>query len=151
MAGFMSNFKNSRTYPLFQKLLRTLQFLSALASLVVFSIRIQKLLKVYNSLSRADGAVEGIVAAALAYTLVVMILTVVLRNGGSNILRWVLVVLDIAFVGAFIAVAVLTSPKNGKAGPCNGTRRRIAEQAGLSKDASCNLPLGTFVTAIIST
>lgn len=59
--------------------------------------------------------------------------------------------LDLGFVGAFIAVSVLTSPNGGKAGPCTGQRRRIAESAGLLNDASCNLPLGTFVTAIIST
>jgi hypothetical protein len=151
MAGFLSGFKNSKFYPMFQRLLRVLQFASALSSLIVFSIRIRKILKLYNTLSTSQGAVEGIVAAAVAYTLAVLLLTFLLKNGGSKILRWILVALDIAFVGAFIAVAVLTK-HNGKAGYCSGTRRRIAEQSGLlSSDSSCNLPLGTFVTAIVST
>jgi hypothetical protein len=150
-AGIMSRFHNSKVYPLFQRLLRTLQFLSALSSLIVFSIRVRKLLKLYNSLSRAEGAIEGIIAAAVLYTLAVLAITAFVRNGGPKALRWVLVVLDLAFVGAFIAVAVLTSPKGGKAGPCYGERKRRAEQNGFVDDAGCQLPLGTFITAIFST
>ncbi|KAF7959420.1 hypothetical protein EAE96_001039 [Botrytis aclada] len=151
MAGFLSKFHNSKFYPLLQKILRTLQFLSVLASLVVFSIRIRKILKLYRSLSHAEGAIEGILAAAIAYTLAVMALKLCTRNGGPKFLRWVLVVLDLAFVGAFIAVAVLTSPNGGKAGPCYGQRKRIAAQNNYTNDPGCQLPLGTFITAIVST
>ncbi|TGO38297.1 hypothetical protein BHYA_0078g00360 [Botrytis hyacinthi] len=110
MAGFLSKFHNSKFYPLLQRVLRTLQFLSALSSLIVFSIHIRRILKLYRSISHAEGAIEGILAAAIAYTLAIMVLKLCMRNGGPKFLRWVLVVLDIAFVGAFIAVAVLTSP-----------------------------------------
>jgi hypothetical protein len=151
MAGFLSRFHNSKFYPLFQRILRTLQFLSALSSLIVFSIRVQKILKLYRSISRAEGAIEGILAAAVAYTLAIMALTLCMRNGGPKFLRWVLVVLDIAFVGAFIAVAVLTSPKGGKVGPCYGQRKMIAAQNNFATDPGCQLPLGTFITAIVST
>lgn len=138
-------------YPLFLRVLRALQFCSALSSLVVFSIRVRKLLNLYHSLSTASGAIEGILAAAVAYTLAVMALTVCLRGGGPSFLRWILVALDIGFVGAFIGVAVLTSPKDGKAGPCYGQRKQIAQQNNYANDPGCQLPLGTFVTAIVST
>ena len=151
MAGFLTKFHNSKFYPIFQRVLRVLQLLSALSSLVVFSIRAHKLLKLYRSLFQAEGAIEGILAAAVAYTLAVTALTLCVKNGGPKILRWVLVALDLAFVGAFIAVAVLTSPNGGKAGPCYGQRKRIAQQNNFADDPGCQLPLGTFITAIVST
>ncbi|KAM3075710.1 hypothetical protein ACMFMG_007841 [Clarireedia jacksonii] len=80
-----------------------------------------------------------------------MALTLCMRNGGPKFLRWVLVVLDMAFVGAFIAVAVLTSPKGGKAGPCYGHRKMIAAQNNFATDPGCQLPLRTSITAIFST
>jgi len=152
MASPMSRFQHSRLYPLFLRLTRLLQLGSALSSLIVFSIRVRKLLVLSQSLSRATGAVEGILAAAVAYTLAVTILTFALKSfHAPAFLRWLLIILDLAFVGAFIAVAVLTSPDNGAAGPCYGDRKRIAEQNNYADDPDCQLPLGTFITAIIST
>ncbi|KAF7934631.1 uncharacterized protein EAE98_002676 [Botrytis deweyae] len=151
MAGFLSRFHNSKFYPLLQRILRILQFLSALSSLIVFSIRIRKIYKLYRSISHAEGAIEGILVAAIVYTLAVMALKLCMRNGGPKFLRWVIIVLDIAFVGAFIAVAVLTSPNGGKAGPCYGQRKKIAAQNNYATDPGCQLPLGTFITAIVST
>ena len=53
--------------------------------------------------------------------------------------------LDLAFVGAFIAVAVETRPNGGPSGPC------IAAVRQMQKNSACQLPLGTFVLAIVST
>jgi hypothetical protein len=77
---------------------------------------------------------------------------------GSHKLRWIWVLLDLAFVGAFIAAAVLTSPSGGAAGPrhCYAGRSRdeVSNATGAftdSDDPTCNLPWATFILAIIST
>lgn len=66
--------------------------------------------------------------------------------------------LDAAFVGAFIAVAVLTRPEGGPAGPKHCyTNRDATNSSNLTgevangEDDTCNLPWGTFVLAIFST
>lgn len=62
----------------------------------------------------ATGAVEGILAAATLYTLAVTLINCCLRKKGApKALRWLLIALDLAFMGAFIAVAALTRP-NGE-------------------------------------
>merc|ERR1711964_851910 len=57
-----------------------------------------------------------------------------IKGTGSNMLRMIFIVLDLLFVGAFIVVAVLTSPKRGgSSAPCNlpdtllSTRRFLAQ------------------------
>lgn len=150
MASFLTRFKSSPFYPTFLKLLRILQLLSALSSLTVFSLRIAKLLRLSQKLSHANGAVEGILAAAVLYTLLVTLLQLCIKRG-PLFLRWILVALDLAFVGAFIAISVLTNPNGGIAGPCYGQRKIDAERDNYANDPGCNLPLGTFVTAIVST
>ena len=73
-----------------------------------------KIYKLGRQALNSDGAVEGILAAAVLYTIIVGLLNLCLRaKSVPNILRWILIALDIAFVGAFIAIAVLTSP-NGQ-------------------------------------
>ena len=73
--------------------------------------------------------------------------------------------LDLAFVGAFIAVSVLTRPNGGLAGArhcytdrlnnvANGNisgASNTATNETASKDDTCNLPWGTFILAIVST
>jgi hypothetical protein len=109
------------------------------------------------------GAVEGILAASALYTLIAMLLGCIKKNSspGSHKLRWIWVLLDLAFVGAFIAVAVLTRPDDGPAGPkhCYAGRSitdfsSINNATGAnadSDDTTCNLPWVTFILAIIST
>lgn len=48
-----------RASPLVQRILRTLQFLSSLVSLILFSIRLAKILRLANRASNSSGAVEG--------------------------------------------------------------------------------------------
>ncbi|PMD41177.1 hypothetical protein L207DRAFT_581623 [Hyaloscypha variabilis F] len=143
----------TRGYGLTHHLLRILQLLSALVSLILFSVRLAKIVRLVGKASRSNGAVEGIVAAAVLYTLIVMALSLGLRASGSNLLRILFIVFDVLFAGAFIAVAVLTSPKrHGSSGPCtsnvdvNGFVNRYGKG-----DVNCNLPWGTFVLAIVST
>ena len=131
-----------------QKLLRVIQFLSSVISLGLFSARIYKIIRTVQRASASNGAVEGILAAAVAYTLISMILKFLLKGGGPKFLRWVWIIFDLLFVGGFIAVAVLTSPgRHGTSGPCHKVRGIRLEPRG----TNCNLPWGTFILAIVST
>ncbi|KAK3329139.1 hypothetical protein B0H66DRAFT_571801 [Apodospora peruviana] len=156
--------KHSALYRWVLRLTRVLQFLSAVISLGLFSSRLYKVYRLVNSIktavgvNRAFGAVEGILAAAVLYTLLAMLTSLILKNGGPRWLRWGGVLLDLAFVGAFIAVAVLTSPKGGQAGPkhCYDNRdatdnNNLTGETANTRDHSCNLPWGTFILAIVST
>jgi hypothetical protein len=153
--------KHSRLYRWFLRLTRVLQFLSAVISLGLFSARLRKVHNLVNAIKTrrgvngAYGAVEGILAAAVLYTLIAMLMSLLLKGGGPRWLRWLWVLLDIAFVGAFIAVSVLTRPNGGRAGPGNCYRTEgFSSTFGInvdSSDDSCNLPWGTFILAIVST
>ncbi|KAL4730995.1 hypothetical protein ACLX1H_003037 [Fusarium chlamydosporum] len=153
--------KHSGLYRWFLRLTRIGQFLSAVISLGLFSARLRKVYNIVNviktrrGVNASFGAVEGILAAATLYTLIGMILSLLLKGGGPRWLRWLWVLLDIAFVGAFIAVSVLTRPNGGMAGPrhCYDTRglRGVFGNNTDTTDDSCNLPWGTFILAIIST
>jgi len=133
------------------RLLRLFQFLSSLTSLILFSIRLRKIISLAGRASRSNGAVEGILAAAVLYTLIAMALKFAIKGTGSNMLRMIFIVLDLLFVGAFIVVAVLTSPKRGgSSAPCNATRY-TAINTKIPSSVNCNLPWGTFILAILST
>jgi hypothetical protein len=126
--------------------MRIVQFLSSVISLGLFSARFYRILRTVQRASTSNGAVEGILAAAVAYTLISMLLRFCLKGGASNLLRWIWIIFDIGFVGGFIAVAVLTRPNGGTSGPCD---RRLRGR--LPNGVNCNLPWGTFILAIIST
>jgi hypothetical protein len=153
--------KHSSLYRWFLRLTRVLQFLSASISLGIFSARLRNIYRLVNAIktrrgvNSSYGAVEGILAAAVFYTLIAMLLSLLLKRGGPRWLRWLWVLLDVAFVGAFIAVAVLTRPNGGDAGPkhcydTGGISNLFGDNSD-SDDSSCNLPWGTFILAIIST
>jgi hypothetical protein len=153
--------KHSALYRWILRLTRILQFISATVSLGIFSARLRKVYNLVNTIktrrgvNSAYGAVEGILAAAVLYTLLAMLLTFLLRRGGPRWLRWLFVLFDLLFVGAFIAVAVLTSPNGGDAGPKHCYHDRgltgLFGTPSSSDDTSCKLPWGTFILAIIST
>ncbi|KAK5954364.1 hypothetical protein OHC33_004086 [Knufia fluminis] len=131
-----------------QKILRVFQFLSSVISLGLFSARLHKIIRTIRRASASNGAVEGILAAAVAYTLISMLMKFALKRGGPKWLRWIWIIFDLAFVGGFIAVAVLTSPgRDGTSGPCHRVRGVRLEPNG----TNCNLPWGTFILAIVST
>ncbi|KAF4437384.1 hypothetical protein F53441_13061 [Fusarium austroafricanum] len=153
--------KHSGLYRWFLRLTRVLQFLSAVISLGIFSARFRKVYHLVNAfktrrgVNSSYGAVEGILAAAVLYTLIAMLMSLLLKRGGPRWLRWLWVLLDLAFMGAFIAVSVLTRPNGGDAGPrhcyrAEGFRSTFGSNTN-SRDTSCNLPWGTFILAIIST
>jgi len=139
----------SRSHSLLEHGLRAFQFLSAATSLILFSVRIAKIIRLANRASRSNGAVEGILAAAVAYTLLSMCVRCIVRGSGSNMLRIFWVIMDLLFVAAFIVVAVLTSPKrHGSSAPCSRSARINKHIPGA---VNCNLPWGTFILAIVST
>ncbi len=137
-------------YNLFQTALRVLQFLSALISMALFSARIYKIIRLAGRASTSNGAVEGILVAAVVYTLVTMILRLLLKAGAPKWMRLMLIVLDIAFVAAFIVVAYLTRPHGGSSGPCRRAKYQQVKNF-IPKQANCNLPWGTFILSIFST
>ncbi|KAH7128506.1 hypothetical protein B0J11DRAFT_603778 [Dendryphion nanum] len=161
-----SRLRTSSFYRLLLRLTRVLQFLSSIISLGVFTQRFYKVYRLVNSIKTrrgvngSYGAVEGILAAAVLYTLITTILGLIKKsaNPGGRILRWIWVLLDVLFVGAFIAVTVLTRPNGGLAGArhCYGNRsvqdtNNLTGETANTTDDSCDLPWGTFILAIIST
>ncbi|KAF1997779.1 hypothetical protein P154DRAFT_605030 [Amniculicola lignicola CBS 123094] len=158
--------KHTAFYRWLLRFTRIIQFLSATISLGIFSSRVYKIYRLVNSVktsrgvSKSFGAVEGILSAAVAYTLIAMLFGCIKRNsspGKAKWIRWLWVVLDLAFVGAFIAVAVLTRPNGGSAGPRRCYQSRNVQDVNnatgetASQDKTCNLPWGTFILAIVST
>ncbi|KAJ4137121.1 hypothetical protein NW768_002701 [Fusarium equiseti] len=153
--------KHSGLYRWFLRLTHIGQFLSSVISLGLFSARIKKVWNIVNviktrrGINGSMGAVEGILAVAVLYTLIGMVLSLLLKGGGPRWLRWLWVILDIAFIGAFIAVSVLTRPNGGMAGPrqCYNTEgiTGVFQDNSNTTDDSCNLPWGTFILAILST
>ena len=144
---FMQKFRESKANHILQRVLRVFQFLSSLISLALFSSRIAKIARLTRLISKANGAVEGILGAAVLYTLIVMLLTFLIKRGAPKFLRWLLMLMDILFLIAFIVVAVLTRPNGGSSGPCKLTRYGPS----IPKGQNCNLPWGTFILAIVST
>ncbi|KAK4183135.1 hypothetical protein QBC35DRAFT_456591 [Podospora australis] len=156
--------KHSALYRWLLRLTRVFQFISSAVSLGIFTQRFYKIYRLINSIKTSRGvngyfgAVEGILAAAVLYTLLATLISCLLRGGGPRWLRWLWVLFDILFVGAFIAVAVITSPNGGMAGPkhCYDDRdasntSNLTGEFSNNRDDSCNLPWGTFILAIVST
>ncbi|KAF9699142.1 hypothetical protein EKO04_002902 [Ascochyta lentis] len=159
--------RHTAFYRVLLRLTRVLQFLSSVISLGIFSQRLYKVYRLVNSIKTrrgvngSFGAVEGILAAAVLYTLLTTILSLIKKsaNPGGKWLRWLWVLLDLAFVGAFIAASVLTRPNGGAAGPrhCYTDRNvnnasNIAQgETANTRDSTCDLPWGTFILAIVST
>lgn len=152
-----SLFNRIRASALFQRLTRVLQFLSAIISLILFSYRLAKIQRLVHHASQSSGAVEGILAAAVLYTLALMLIRFIAhrRAAASNMLTWLLVALDICFVAAFIAVAVLTSPHHGgDSAACSNKKNGRLNTAITNNErykTDCNLPWGVFGLAIFST
>lgn len=129
------------------------QLIPLSSSLGLFSRRLYGILKTsrraYNT---SNGAVEGILAASVLYTILTSLTACLLKRGAPKILRWLMILLDILFIGAFIAVAVLTRPNGGPSGPCHRNSNMFDPLNRINGSrAQCQLPLGTFVLAILST
>ena len=145
--GIIDRIRASR---MFQRAMRVLQFLSSIISLGLFSSRLAKILALGRRASNSNGAVEGVLAAAVAYNIATMITSLLLKKcSAPGWLRWLLIVMDLLFVGAFIAVSYLTRPNGGSSGPCH--TRKYGVNVTIPRGSNCNLPWGVFVLAIVST
>ncbi len=88
------------------KALRFLQFLLAVVSLGLFSAHLARLVGKVNV---AHGVVEGIIASAVIYTGIATLVVYLMETDHLTV-KVFLMLMDIVFVGAFVAVAVLTAP-----------------------------------------
>lgn len=154
-------------YRILLHLTRVLQFISCVISLVIFSQRLYKIYRLINSIKThrgvhgSYGAVEGMLAATVVYTLISTIIGLIKKsaNPGGKALRWLWLILGLAFVGGFIAVSVLTRSDGGQAGPshcytdrnANNAAKFAQDQTANTQDDTCDLPWCNFILAIIST
>lgn len=88
-----------------------------------------------------EKAVEGMAGGAVIYTAFAVILTVFL--GGFTFFAFLAVLLDILFVGAFVAIAVLA---RGGVHSCSGSRP--PSPIGPGNRTSCRLETAVFAVAI---
>ena len=88
-------------------------------------------------------AVEGIAGAAVVYTAFAVILTCFL--GGITFFAFLALLLDFAFVGGFVAIAVLA--RDG-ARSCNG--KNVLSPIGSGNIKACKLETTIFAVAIIA-
>lgn len=111
--------KHTVLYRWLLRLTRVFQFLSSIVSLGIFSQSLYKVYRLVNSIKTrhgilgADGAVEGILAAAVLYTITTTLFGCIKKNSspGRKWLHWLWVLLDIAFFAAFVAVSPsITAP-----------------------------------------
>lgn len=133
--------------------LRVLQFLDAAVILGIFSYFLAVLTRNDHSIATWIKAVEGLAGAAAAYSLLGIILTCCL--GGVAFFAFLGVALDVCFVGAMVAIAILT--RNG-VGQCTGTvdtpmgtgnADDDTVSKGLKFGMSCKLEKVVFAVAII--
>ncbi|KGO76386.1 hypothetical protein PITC_018260 [Penicillium italicum] len=96
--------------------LRVLQFLDAAVILGIFSYFLAVLSRNDQTIATWIKAVEGLAGAATVYSLFGIILTCCL--GGVAFFAFLGVALDVCFVGAMVAIAILTRDGVGK---CTGT------------------------------
>lgn len=139
----------------FQMTCAALQCISCIISLILFAIRLRRLAQhAVDTVTASNGAVMGILAAAVLYTIGKMIIRAALRNGGPMYLKFVWLIMDILFIVAFIMVAELTAPgRQMTSGPCHTTTHLTSIQGtvvDIYNALNCKLPLGTFILAIFS-
>ncbi len=162
MANFPPNLvpKSVSSHPYYPKLLlliRLAQFLSAIIGLAMFAAYLASLI---GAISHANGASIGILSAAVVYT-IISTLIICLVPYGSIIVKVALWIFDLAFVGGFIAVAVMTSSSYlhcGGGGSSDNSNNKRSDNGGnnnapttTTTTGKCNLATGTFALAIIST
>lgn len=147
-------------FPLLVQAIRIIQFIAAIVSLGLFA---KYLTSLAIAISKANGAVIGILVAAVAWVMVITLVGCFVPLGGV-VIRLLTTVLDASFVGAFIGVAVLTSPAMRIAGKCGAINVGDGDSDDNQNDVgdddddtnfvagpSCGLVNGTFALAIVST
>jgi hypothetical protein len=133
--------------------LRVLQFLDAAVILGIFSYFLAVLTRNDQTIETWIKAVEGLAGAATAYSLLGIIFTCCL--GGVAFFAFLGVALDVCFVGAMVAIAILT--RDG-VGQCTGTvdtpmgtgnANDDTASKGLKFSMACKLEKVVFAVAII--
>ncbi|KAJ5497513.1 hypothetical protein N7463_009500 [Penicillium fimorum] len=133
--------------------LRILQFLDAAVILGIFSYFLAVLARNDQHIETWIKAVEGLAGAATAYGLLGIIFTFCL--GGVAFFAFLGVALDVCFIGAMVAIAILT--RDG-AGQCTGTvdtpmgKGKAEDETaskGLKFSMACRLEKVVFAVSII--
>ena len=132
--------------------IRVLQFLDAAVILGIFSYYLAILSKHDQTIATWIKAVEGLAGAATLYGL--LALTFVCCLGGAAFFAFLGVVLDVCFVGAMVAIAIMTRHGTGK---CSGTvntplgtgNANDKSPSGLHYGMACTLEKVTFAVAVI--
>lgn len=133
--------------------LRVLQFLDAAVILGIFSYFLAVLSRNNQTIETWIKAVEGLAGAATAYSLLGVIFTCCL--GGVAFFAFLGVALDVCFVGAMVAIAILTrkgvSQCTGTVETPMGTGNANDDTAskGLKFGMACKLEKVVFAVAII--
>ncbi|CAG7966061.1 unnamed protein product [Penicillium nalgiovense] len=133
--------------------LRVLQFLDAAVILGIFSYFLAVLSRNNQTIETWIKAVEGLAGAATAYSLLGAIFTCCL--GGVAFFAFLGVALDVCFVGAMVAIAILTrkgvSQCTGTVDTPMGTGNANDDTAskGLKFGMACKLEKVVFAVAII--
>lgn len=104
--------------------IRILEFLAAVLCIAIFSYFLADLADHHLHIPAYAKAVEGIAGAAVIYTAFAVILTCFL--GGITFFAFLAIVLDLLFMGGFIAIAVLTRHSDS----CRGGTVRSVMGAG---------------------
>jgi len=90
----------------FQTILYALEFCCAAIILGIYSYFLATLADRNLAIPTWEKAVEGMSGAAVLYTIFAVLLTCFL--GGKSFFAFLAIVLDLLFMGAFVAIAVLT-------------------------------------------
>ena len=96
-------------------LIRVIQLCASILILGIFSFFLAELARHHLSIATWIRAVEGMSGAAALYGIFAVILTCCL--GGITFFAFLAIILDICFIGCFVAIAILT---RGGAHSCNG-------------------------------
>lgn len=143
----------SKLPPPVLRAIRIAQFLAAVISITLYIVYVVR----KGTTSGGDGAVFGIVAGAIVWTAIALLKACFAKHK-SLIDVVVSVLLDLAFIGGYIAVAALTG--GSTSGSCgqqdhdsdSDNKKRndndSSGRKGISTD--CNLEKGVFALAIIN-
>ncbi|KAL4912297.1 hypothetical protein BDW62DRAFT_25299 [Aspergillus aurantiobrunneus] len=136
----------------FNLAIRILQFLDSAVILGIFSYFLAKLAQNDLEIPTWMKAVEGLSGAATAYALLGSLLTCCL--GGVSFFAFLAIVLDVCFVGAMVAIAVMardgTQTCTGRMDTPLGNGEENAEApSGVQYGYACRLNKVVFAVAII--
>lgn len=138
---------------LFQTLLYALAFCCAGIVLGIYSYYLASLTHHNLGIARWKKAVEGISGAAVLYTIATTVLTCCLA--GITFLSMLGLVLDICFVGGFIAIAIMTrhgasSCKGNVNTPLGSGLSNTQSSGSASLGLACRLNTAAFAVSIIA-